>query len=120
MEVIVKHSKIPKSETVACIYDENNFVRAPITEHYAHFKEELNLDGVLGPLTFGNTKQFLALQAADLIAYEGFKSVINIIDGRAARRSWGNIMGSDHIYHYHLDKDGLISYVNERRKFDLS
>lgn len=114
IESLVKHAGIPRTETVSCVFDENQFVRGALAEHYSSLKRDLGLEDKLGSLTFGNGKKFLPLQAADMMAYEGFKHTKNqIAEGGShdVRKLYLNLRASDRIHHFLLDQDGLRGYV---------
>jgi hypothetical protein len=73
VEALVKHGK--PSEPIACVFDDNQFVRGALAEHFEDFKRELQLEETLVSLNFGNKLKFLPVQAADLVAYESYKHV---------------------------------------------
>jgi len=69
----------PKNERVACVFEDNELTRGRLTQRYSEFIQAQNFDDVFGTLTFSpkGAGSLLPLQAADMLAYEGYKQVTN-------------------------------------------
>ena len=118
LEKIEEVVKVPASETIACVFDENNFVRGAIAEHYRDVKKGQKLENTFGALVFDNKANLLPLQAADMVAYEAYKHVTNqIVQGgkRAERKLHANLWSSKRVFSFWLDQAGMRRYIEEAK-----
>src|SRR5262249_49793013 len=72
---VVRLFKAPPDERVSLVCEECNGVEGFAVDCFYHFKRTQANN--LGQITFAAKKDFRGLQAADMMAYEGFKHVTN-------------------------------------------
>ena len=124
LEELADYAKtLPKGERIACIFDENSLVAGakPLclgaaVEHYSALKEARGWDFFAGA-TFESKKEFVPLQAADMLAYEGYKDMVNLFDGkpRDRRKLLSNLMGSGRVQLAFCDVNGFWKETKENR-----
>ena len=110
LEQLVEYGKdLPSGERIACIFDENKLVSDAAKGHYTLLKEVRGWNNILEGSVFESKRNFIPLQAADILAYEGYKDLVNIIAGqpRPRRKLLVNLMRSNRIKHSVLDLEGL-------------
>jgi hypothetical protein len=69
----------PANEQVAVICEECDGVEGFASDMFYNFKRRNNLQARLGSITFMPKAAFRGLQAADMLAYEGFKHITNTV-----------------------------------------
>jgi len=127
LESLVEYGQtsLPKGERIACIFDENKLMsgKKPLFlgaagEHYAGLKRARGWDNILGGITFESKRDFVPLQAADMLAYEGYKDMVNIVEGspRPRRKLLTNLMQSKRIELAVIDAEGFWKEVKQNKK----
>lgn len=116
---------LPKGERIACIFDQNRLVAGAkpdclgaAVDHYNDLKESRGWGDIFASITFENKKDFVPLQAADMLAYEAFKDMVNISKGcpRQRRKLLQNLMQSERIHLAAIDADGFWEEVKQNRR----
>jgi hypothetical protein len=77
MEEIVRFISLPAGERVACIFDRNGFMAGSAIKHFDDLVARQSWEGVFDTITFGDKTRLIPLQAADMVAYEGYKHTVN-------------------------------------------
>ena len=127
LESLVEYGEtsLPKGERIACIFDENRLVAGKkpeclgaAVEHYTALKKARGWDHVLAGITFENKRDFVPLQAADMLAYEAYKDMVNRLDGstRPRRKLLSNLMQSNRIDLAFIDTEGFWKEVKQNKK----
>lgn len=76
---IVSWVKLPKGEKIACIFDRNAKVEHYARSLFSKIKEEArHYDHVFEGPDWKNKLEFIPLQAADMVAYEGFRVTLDV------------------------------------------
>jgi hypothetical protein len=118
LEDLVEYGEgLPNRKRIACIFDENNLVRFAARGHYADLMRARNWERLHEEATFKNKRDCVPLQAADMLAYEGYKDCVNLIEGspRPRRKLLGNLMKSNRIKLAIVDIEGFWNDVEINR-----
>src|SRR5262249_11937130 len=79
--------RVPKDEQLSMICEEIAGIEGWATECFYWFKREHRLEGHVAGITFHPKNRYRGLQAADMMAYEGFKEITNqVLRGGAIPR----------------------------------
>jgi len=104
---------LPAGEQVAFIFDQNQQFANGATESFKIIKQIRDKDDRLGSITFGSRKQYIPLQAADLIAYT-VRAELSRFTKEKPRPDWGmNLSRKKNLKIVYCNKDGLERYVQE-------
>lgn len=114
IEDIIKYVRVPAGLTIACVFDNSSFIRGAIADHYVSIRRDQQLEQVLGDLTFMDTSKTPPLQAADILAYEGYKHIVNQVieyGTRPERKLHISLIKSKRISAGWYDRQALQSFV---------
>lgn len=118
VEHIFSKVKLGSSQKLDCVFDKNAFIRGCLEEHYRDVLNAHPYSAQLGKLTFDTADKTAALQAADILAYEGHKHIKNrvIEDGRRPERKLHAILRrSEQIEYFTLTERSLRDYCDAIR-----
>lgn len=104
---------LPRGEQIATFFEENNFVQSAAKSHYALLKKDCGWNDILLGCSFEPKEKFIPFQAADMLAYERRKSVINNMENRKQRKLILNLRESQLIEFMQLDLKSLIDNAIE-------
>ncbi len=119
LEDMVKNVKLPASEKIACVFDQNNFIAGAVLTHFTLLKSAQKWDHLLGSLVFDNKARIVPLQAADMLAYESFKHITNQViekGQRPERLLHASLFKTKRIWAGWYDRDALTSFVKRWRE----
>lgn len=109
LEELVEYGHtLPRGERIACIFDENKLVRFAAQEHYVALKQARGWE-ILAGADFKSKRDCVPLQAADMLAYEGYKDMVNIAEERPRprRKLLTNLKKSNRIKLALIDLEGF-------------
>lgn len=95
-------------ERIAFAHETNSFM-GEATEAFAWVKEKGNPGQVPITLSFGGKSDYMPLQTADIIAYEGNKRMRD--PGKPERRAWTALNPDKNIAAFHYGKDEMPSLI---------
>jgi hypothetical protein len=100
-----------EKEQVAFVFEEKKEVEFRAIRLYNHIIERVDWPGRkwLGSITFAGKKKVLPLQAADFLAYEGFKHLDNLVQksGRPIRKTLDLLHSEERLYGKLWDRERL-------------
>jgi hypothetical protein len=70
---IAEAAVLPPKETIACVFDQNDVVEHFSSRYYRALLEGRGHGSIFGSMTFADRRTIVPLQAADILAYEGYK-----------------------------------------------
>ena len=101
-------------EPIAFIFDRQQTFQDQAIRTFNGVKELRDIDDRMGSITFGSRKQYVPLQAADLMAYYGRRIVAHDIKGEAWRDPMERFLEERHnLMIYKYNREGLIKWVEE-------
>ncbi len=103
-----------EDEPVAFIFDQQQEFKDQAIKTFYALKALRDTDNRMGSITFGCRKQYVPLQAADLMAYYGRRIISHVIKDEAWRDPMERFLEERHnlkIYRY--ERAGLIEWVKE-------
>ena len=115
-ESMWRTSLIPDQQKIAFWFERNDLLKAPALDHFDKWKTTHGFEGRLGPLAFLEKSDHVALQAADLLAWEGRKYHQNQrFEGgkRNERKSHKALLGSRIVDERMFTQQGLQAYLLE-------
>jgi len=110
---IAKMVKVPRHESIACVFDTNNEVSHAAKLHFDGLKKFQKWENLFGSATYESSVKFSPLQAADMLAFEGRMAVHNkIIDGgaRPIRKLLDSLQASGRVKVARYDREGLSEF----------
>lgn len=114
------HNVIPKDQSITCMFEENKFLLGAAPAHFARWKNTWGLENrFTGALAFGQKYKYPQLQAADMLAYEGAKHILNrTVNGGliAERKLHARLMQSQKIQAEYYDIEGLMGWLDDISK----
>ncbi len=114
--------KIPNNQPVACMFEETKFLSGAAPAHFSSWKKAWGLnERFKGALAFGGKYEHPPLQAADILAYEGAKHVLNVdVEGGKIpeRRLHARLRQSQKIRAEYFNAEGLLAWLEDYTKRD--
>jgi len=85
---LIEHFHIPRGERLSVVGEKIGGIEGWATDCFYEFKRAHESEYKIGQITFAQKANFRGLQAADMMAYEGFKEITNQVlkDGSIPRR----------------------------------
>lgn len=113
MEWLTENVALPRDERMAVVCDRKDWVRALATEHYFKLLDTHGWGNFFGSLTFEDKMRFPPLQAADMLAFEGFKERHKTLTApqRARRRLLENLSSSKKLSLAYYDDEGFRAFL---------
>ena len=121
VEHILSNVKLDHSQKLACVFDENHFIRGSLKEHYRDVLNAHPYSAQLGTLTFDTANRAAPLQAADILAYEGHKHIKNqVVENgqRPERKLHAMLRKSERIQYFTLTEQSLREYCDAIRELE--
>jgi hypothetical protein len=120
MERIAHHfgPYLPQSEKVACVFEERNKVAYSAARHYEAVKGHNEWGTLFGSISFGGKRDYVPLQAADVIAYESRKAMMRLIAGERTRERYSLAMLRDGLAHEcsYCDAEAMEKLLEQMRE----
>jgi hypothetical protein len=116
IEDIEEFVKLPKGETIACVFDQNDFIRHIVGLFYNGLVAVRGWKDVFGSLTFGDRSQVIPLQAADMMAYEAWKYAQHwdeFPSGRSRRKLLRNLSATNRLMFRRFNHKDLNAFGNK-------
>ena len=76
---------LPRSEKIACVFEEKDKVAHSAARHYEAVKAHNEWGTLFGSISFGGKVDYIPLQAADVLAYESRKATMRLVTGGQGR-----------------------------------
>jgi hypothetical protein len=114
MEEIVKFVRLPAGERVACVFDRNSFMAGSAMKHFYDLVAMQRGEGVFETITFADKMCMIPLQAADIVACEGYKHAVNQVVGhskRPERELFKNLLAAGNIHVGWYDETNLQTFL---------
>jgi hypothetical protein len=106
-------NKQKSGERIAFIHETNDYQGEALSA-FAWIKEDVNMKNRNVSLTFGSKEEYVPLQAADILAYEGNKRFRD--PDRPPRRSWTALNPTDKIIQGHFGKHNMDRLIADLSK----
>jgi len=116
LEDIANFVRVPRYETIACVFDENKEIAGAAKLHYAGLKSSKNWSQIFGSSSYDSSPLFPGLQAADMLAFEGRRAVKNkVLDSgeRPISKLLENLSSRKQITVARYTRDGLVKFHDE-------
>jgi len=106
--------KFKTKKSVACIFDQKPEFQPQAIKTFNAIKKLRDPDDRLSSLTFGSRKQYVPLQAADLMAYYGRRILTHMMQGKAWRDPMERLLEErNSLMIYTYPRSSLIKWVDD-------
>ena len=105
---------LPQDERIFCEFEWNNEIIDKASQTFKDWKDEFGQDHRFQGFGFTRKGDIHALEAADLLAYEGRKELCEGYvkqTGRPSRQLYKSLDASMKLHFWAIAKDGLVSYL---------
>jgi hypothetical protein len=92
---------------IACVFEGGHVIQGKVLEYYQHFRDRWGARDVFGAFGFDTKLNFVPLQAADILAYEARKSIMNR-GVRPVRKSLARLRREGRIAHGFYTEQELV------------
>ena len=114
LDAIQETNLLPQEEPIACQFESNEFIVGAATTTFEEWRKEFGQQNRFPQFGFLQKGTIHGLEAADLLAYEGRKELLEGYvkeNGRPSRQLYESLNASTKFQFMALTKDGLMSYL---------